>query len=89
MFHFQIVPVDQPLSGDGYKGSLRFKFWRFGKWEDVYIDDLLPTVEGKLIYGRCTDPCEFWVAFVEKAYAKYVSKCKTTSVVIFFNIKEN
>lgn len=69
-FMKKIVPADQPLCGDGYNGSLHFRFWRFGEWEDVYIDDLLPTVDGKLIYGRCTDPCEFWVAFVEKAYAK-------------------
>lgn len=69
-FMKKIVPSDQSLSGEGYKGSLNFRFWRFGQWEDVYIDDLLPTADGKLIYGRCTDPCEFWVAFVEKAYAK-------------------
>ncbi|CAG2228582.1 CAPNN [Mytilus edulis] len=69
-FMKKIVPSDQSLSGEGYKGSLNFRFWRFGQWEDVYIDDLLPTADGKLIYGKCTDPCEFWVAFVEKAYAK-------------------
>ena len=67
---FQIVPKDQPLCGDNYKGIIHFCFWRFGQWEDVYIDDLLPTVDGKLIYGRCTDPREFWVALIEKAYAK-------------------
>ncbi|CAG2197720.1 CAPNN [Mytilus edulis] len=67
---YRLVPSDQSLSGEGYKGSLNFRFWRFGQWEDVYIDDLLPTADGKLIYGKCTDPCEFWVAFVEKAYAK-------------------
>lgn len=67
----QIVPSDQPLCGPGYKGVVHFRFWRFGDWVDVYIDDLLPTVNGKLVYGRCTEPQEFWVALIEKAYAKY------------------
>ncbi|KAL1462136.1 hypothetical protein MTO96_043208 [Rhipicephalus appendiculatus] len=33
-------------------------------------DDLLPTSEDRLIYSRCSDPREFWVALLEKAYAK-------------------
>ncbi|KAK3083695.1 hypothetical protein FSP39_001566 [Pinctada imbricata] len=65
-----IVPIDQPLCGDGYRGIVHFRFWRFGDWVDVFIDDLLPTVGGKLIYGRCTESTEFWVALLEKAYAK-------------------
>jgi hypothetical protein len=64
------VPSDQPLCGPGYKGMVNFRFWRFGEWVDVYIDDRLPTMNGKLVYGRCTEPQEFWVALIEKAYAK-------------------
>lgn len=30
----------------------------------------LPTKNGQLIYGSCTDTNEFWLAMVEKAYAK-------------------
>lgn len=70
LYYFQIVPKDQPLYGDGYRGIVHFRFWRFGEWVDVYIDDRLPTVGGKLVYGRCTDPTEFWVALIEKAFAK-------------------
>ncbi|XP_022337707.1 calpain-B-like [Crassostrea virginica] len=69
-FMKKIVPSDQPLCGPGYRGVVHFRFWRFGDWVDVYIDDRLPTVYGKLVYGRCTEPQEFWVALIEKAYAK-------------------
>ncbi|XP_060560457.1 calpain-A-like [Ruditapes philippinarum] len=66
----KIMQRDQPLVGDEYKGMVNFKFWRFGQWSDVYIDDRLPTKDGKLIYASCTDPQEFWVSLIEKAYAK-------------------
>ncbi|XP_069135240.1 calpain-A-like [Argopecten irradians] len=66
----KIIPGDQPLFGEGYQGIVRFQFWRFGQYVDVYVDDRLPTIDGKLIYARCTNPREFWVALIEKAYAK-------------------
>ncbi|KAH9519525.1 hypothetical protein Btru_002925 [Bulinus truncatus] len=66
----KIIPKNQVLFGPSYRGVVRFRFWKFGNWIQVLIDDRLPTVKGKLIYGRCTNPIEFWVALVEKAYAK-------------------
>ncbi|XP_043191585.1 calpain-A-like, partial [Amphibalanus amphitrite] len=66
----RVVPPNQPLSGDGYHGCVRFSFWRFGDWVDVYIDDRLPTKNGALFNAKCVDPNEFWVALLEKAYAK-------------------
>ncbi|GFR97983.1 calpain-A [Elysia marginata] len=66
----KIILDNQVLSGPNYKGIVRFRFWRFGEWVQVIIDDRLPTVKGKLIYGQSTDPKEFWVALIEKAYAK-------------------
>ena len=65
-----MVPPDQPLSGHGYRGCVRFRFWRFGSWVDVYIDDRRPTKNGVLFNAKCLDPNEFWVALLEKAYAK-------------------
>ncbi|XP_064460054.1 calpain-B-like [Ornithodoros turicata] len=66
----RVIPPEQELYGAGYNGAVRFNLWRFGRWVVVYVDDLLPTNDEKLIYSRCTDPKEFWVALLEKAYAK-------------------
>lgn len=47
-------------------------FWSFYKddmWQEVVIDRL-PTIDGKLIYMRSSDPAEFWSALIEKAFAK-------------------
>ncbi|XP_069982093.1 calpain-A-like [Penaeus vannamei] len=66
----RVVPPEQPLFGDGYTGLVVCHFWRFGEWVTVCIDDRLPTKDGVLMFARSADPSEFWVALVEKAYAK-------------------
>lgn len=67
----KVIPSDQPLWNDsGYKGCFHFCFWQYGHWKDVIIDDLLPCVDFKLCFSRCLSPTAFWVALLEKAYAK-------------------
>ncbi|XP_062614294.1 calpain-9-like [Saccostrea cucullata] len=63
------IPENQGFTKK-YAGVFHFRFWRYGEWIDVVIDDRLPTINGELIYLRSSDKQEFWPALFEKAYAK-------------------
>uniref|UniRef100_A0A1Y1KIH2 Calpain catalytic domain-containing protein n=3 Tax=Photinus pyralis TaxID=7054 RepID=A0A1Y1KIH2_PHOPY len=68
----RIIPLDQGFdNSNSYCGVFRFRFWHFGEWKDVMVDDRLPTFKGRLVYLHCLNATEFWAALLEKAYAKF------------------
>lgn len=67
---FNVVPKGQSFRPEWYAGMFKFRFFQYGKWTEVIIDDKLPTFRGKLVFINSNTPNEFWGALVEKAYAK-------------------
>ncbi len=66
------MPTEQVCSGRDYAGIFRFRFWIYGKWQEIVVDDLLPVYDnGTLCFCHNNEePNEFWAALLEKAYAK-------------------
>ena len=49
----QVIPdhKDQEWGPDNeYSGVFRFRFWRFGQWVEVCVDDLLPCSRDEIQY---------------------------------------
>ncbi|XP_069110491.1 calpain-2 catalytic subunit-like isoform X2 [Argopecten irradians] len=69
----QVIPRNAyPVGTPDYKGMFHCRFWRYGIWDDIYIDDFLPIVYGDKVYSAhsATNENEMWVALLEKAFAR-------------------
>ncbi|KAG2462267.1 CAN10 protein, partial [Polypterus senegalus] len=67
----QVIPSGQATWGEKeYNGCFLFRFWQFGRWVEVVVDDRLPCINAKLCFSRCQCQDVFWIALLEKAYAK-------------------
>lgn len=65
----KVVPKSQVCSGNGYCGIFHFRFWIYGLWYDVVVDDYLPVWENSRQLVFCSnkeEPNEFWAALLEK-----------------------
>lgn len=69
---FEHCVPKQAIQTPDYVGVFKFRFWQFGQWVEVLVDDRLPVVAGsnQMLFMHSDESNEFWSALMEKAYAK-------------------
>ena len=85
----KVVPEEQDV-GKNYCGAFLFRFWRWGKWIDVVVDDFIPVFNGQPLFTYSDDQGEMWPLLLEKAFAKlhgsYYHLCGGFSVASLENL---
>lgn len=68
----RVVPGEQSFS-ENYSGIFHFRFWLYGEWVDVVIDDRLPVwPDGKLVFcSNKQQPNEFWGPLLVRFFSFY------------------
>ncbi len=69
----RVVPSGQDFNDEKYCGIFHFRFWRYGIWYDVVVDDKLPINKqtNELLFCKnAKHPDEMIYPLIEKAYAK-------------------
>ena len=63
-----VIPPNQGFDDNDYSGMFYFRFWVYGDWYDVVIDDKLPCsryYDKQLVYcSNKNNPNEFWPMLV-------------------------
>lgn len=67
---YRVVPADQSFETHEYAGIFRFRVWWHGEWQEIIVDDRLPTVNNKLVFIQSAHGEHLWACLLEKAYAK-------------------
>lgn len=66
-----VIPPDQSFK-ENYAGIFKFRFWRYGEWVEVVVDDRLPVDENDCLWfcHNKEETNEMFGPLFEKAYAK-------------------
>ena len=63
---FKLFLIKKKNSCNYYSVKILFK----GKWRIIDLDEFIPTLYSKLVFGKSIKEKEIWVSLLEKAWAK-------------------
>ena len=74
---FQMIPNLGLMESDQYNGVFHARFWHFGEWFDIYVDDLIPVYNDER-YCKLSYKCyyEMWpVPGLMGSWIKHTMSC--------------